>query len=135
MALKAYKEETFKAIIRFLEDGSTVEATFRMPRPIDYYSSPDGNQNLERQKFFANIFKSFDKPVAVEIEDNNGNVNTLNIDSLAALQELGIAMDLSDCLQKWFEKQQKKQEEKDKLVKKSKSDGNSTKKATQQAED
>lgn len=128
MALKAYKEQTFKATIKFLEDDSMVGATFRMPRPIDYFISPDGNRNLENQKFFANIFKSFDKPVQVEMEDGS----ILNIDNLAALQELGIPMDISDCLIKWAEKQKQIQDEKDALIKKSKSAGNSTKKATTQ---
>ena len=68
MALKAYREQTFKATIKFLEDDSTVGATFRMPRPIDYYSSADGNLNAERQRFLANIFKSFDKPIAKGIK-------------------------------------------------------------------
>lgn len=131
MALKAYKEQTFKATIKFLEDDSTVEATFRMPRPIDYFSSSDGNVNLERQRFLANIFKSFDKPVKVEMEDGS----IINIDNLAALQQLGIAMDLTDPLIKWAEKQTEIQKQKEELVKKSKSVGNSTKKATQPQED
>ena len=131
MALKAYREQTFKATIRFLEDDSTVEATFRMPRPIDYFISPDGNRNLENQKFFANIFKSFNKPVQVEVED--GSIH--NIDNLAALQELGVPMDISDCLVKWSEKQKQIQDEKDALVKKSKSAGNSTKEDITQPND
>lgn len=126
MVLKAYKERTFTANIKFLEDDSMVEATFRMPRPIDYFVSPDKNQNLEQQKFLANIFKSFKKPVQVEQEDGS----VLNVDNLSALQEMGIAMDLSDCLIKWLEMANAENAEKEKLVKKSKSDGNSTKKDT-----
>ena len=129
MALKAYKEQTFKATIKFLEDDSTVGATFRMPRPIDYYSSADGNLNVERQRFLANIFKSFDKPIQVEVD--GGSI--INVDSLTALMELGVPMDLSDALIKWAEKHAEIQKQKDELVKKQKSAGNSTIKATHEA--
>lgn len=131
MALKAYKEQTFKATIKFLEDGSTVGATFRMPRPIDYFSSADGNVLVERQRFLCNIFKSFDKPVQVEVEDGS----ILNVDNLTALLELGIPMDISDALIKWSDKHAEMQKEKDDLVKKQKSVGNSTKKVTPETSD
>lgn len=131
MVLKAYKEETFKANIKFIEDGSIVGATFRLPRQADYFLSVDRNVALERQKLLSNIFKSFDKPVQVEMEDGS----IVNVDNLAYLIELGIAMDMTDCWQKFFEAQEKAEKEKEKLIKKSKSDGNSTKRDIAKKED
>lgn len=131
MVLKAYKEITFKAQIKFLEDNSVVEATFRKPRQTDYYSSRDGNQSLENLKLIANIFKSFDKPIKVELEDGT----QVNVDNLEYLQNLGIPMDISDCLEKLGQLYINEQKEKEELVKKSKSAGNSTKKATTEKED
>lgn len=128
MALKAYKEITYKATIKFLEDDSEVGATFRLPRPTDYFVSDDGNRNLEAQRLVANLFKSFEKPVEVEFENENGGFYTKNINKLSELIDLGIPMDLSDCINKLTEAQIQEQERKETLVKKHKSVGSSTKK-------
>lgn len=130
MVLKAYKERTFKANVRFIEDNSVVGATFRVPRQLDYYISEDGNKFLERQKLIANIFKSFDKPVQVELEDGS----IVNVDNLSYLQDIGVAIDTTDCINKLSQELEAVSKEKDELVKKQKSAGNSTKKAMTKGE-
>lgn len=127
MVLKAYKPVTYTATIRF-EDNTTVEADFRLPRSIDYFKSAEGNLNKDNLMTFANTCMGFKKPVQVELEDGS----IINATNMLTMIDLGIQMDISDVLLKWYKQQEKAQEVKDELVKKSKSVGNSTKKATQE---
>lgn len=127
MVLKAYKEQTFKANIRF-EDDSIKEVVFRLPRNTDYYTSEDGNTNVNTLYTFANMAKPFTTPVQVESE--NGSI--LNITTMRELIDLGIRINLDDALVKWVEKRQEIEAEKERLTKKSKSVGNSTSKGTQE---
>lgn len=127
MVLKAYKEHTFKANIKF-EDDSVKEVVFRLPRNTDVYTSEDGNTNLNTLYTFANMAKPFDKPVQVETEDGS----ILNITTLRELIDLGVVVRMEDVATKWFEKRNQIEAEKEALVKKSKSAGNSTQKATQE---
>lgn len=115
MALKAYKEITFKANIKF-EDESVKEVEFRLPRNTDIYRSEDGNTNLNTLYTFANMAKPFKKPIQVELEDGS----IINVDNIKALMDLGITIDLSDAVIKWFETKEKVEKEKAELVKKSK---------------
>lgn len=130
MALKAYREHIFKANITF-EDDSTKEVIFRLPRNIDVYTSGDDNLNVNTLYTIANMAKPFEKPVQVEVEDGS----ILNITTLKGLVDLGVIIGLSDVIIKWGEAREEAQAEKDRLVKKSKSDGGSSKKDTQPAND
>lgn len=130
MALKAYVEHTFKANIIF-EDNSTKEVTFRLPRNTDIYTSDDGNTNLNTLYTFANMAKVFETPVQVETE--NGSI--LNITTLRELIDLGVVVKMEDVAVKWFEKRKEVESEKARLVKKSKSVGNSTPKDTPETND
>ena len=130
MALKAYKEHIFKANIKF-EDDSEKEVSFRLPRNTDVYTSGDDNLNVNTLYTIANMAKPFEKPVQVEIEDGS----ILNITTLKGLVDLGVIIGLSDVIIKWSEAREKAQAEKDRLVKKSKSDGGSSKKDIQQVSD
>ncbi len=121
MALKAYKEHTFKANVKF-EDESVKEVTFRLPRNTDLYTSEDGNTNLNALMTFANMAKPFDKPVQVETE--NGSI--VNCTTLKELIDLGVIMKLDDVFSQWDKKRQEIESEKEKALKKSKSAGNST---------
>ena len=125
MALKAYIEHTFKANVTF-EDNSVKEVTFRLPRNTDLYTSEDGNTNLNTLYTFANMAKPFDKPIQVEIE--NGSI--INCTTMKELISLGVVMKLDDVITKWYEKRQEIEAEKEKVLKKSKSVGNSTSKGT-----
>ena len=127
MALTAYKEKTFEAELKF-EDDSTKKVTFRLPRNTDVYSSSDGNSNIGTLYTLANMAKPFDK--AVQVETDNGSL--LNIKTVRELIDLGVFIDFSDAIEKWLDAKQKAQEEKDKLLKKSKSGGNSEEKGTPQ---
>ena len=130
MALKAYKEHTFKANVKF-EDESVKEVTFRLPRNTDLYTSEDGNTNLNTLYTFANMAKPFDKPVQVETEDGS----ILNCTTMKELINLGVVMRLDDVITKWYEKRQEIEAEKEKALKKSKSVGNSTLKGTTETSD
>lgn len=130
MVLKAYKEHTFKANVRF-EDDSAKEVTFRLPRNTDVYTSDDGNTNLNTLYTFANMAKPFDKPIQVETE--NGSI--LNVMTLRELIDLGVVLKMEDVAVKWIEKKQEVEAEKERLTKKSKSAGNSMQKATQDIND
>ena len=125
MALKLKSDKLFKAVVK-LDDEIEKEVTFRLPRVIDVYSSPDGNQLLNTLYTLANMAKPFDKPVQVVDED----VNTLNVMTLKDLISLGVEVDLKDAIEKWSEARLADEEEKERLVKKSELAGNSTKKAT-----
>lgn len=130
MALKAYKEQTFKAEVKF-EDDSVKEVTFRLPKNTDVHTSDDGNLNTNTLFTFGNMAKPFDVPVQVEID--NGSI--LNIKTLRELIDLGVVLNLSDVVQKWMEARDKAQAEKDRLIKKSQSAGDSSKKDTPPAKD
>lgn len=130
MALKAYKEQIFNANIKF-DDGSVKEVEFRLPRNTDVYKSEDGNTNLDTLYTFANMAKPFKTPIQVEAE--NGSI--LNIDSIRGLIELGVTMDMTDVVLKWYEKRNQVEAEKERIVKKSKSAGNSTQKDIQETKD
>ena len=125
MALKAYKEQTFKAEVKF-EDDSVKEVVFRLPKNTDVHTSDDGNLNINTLFTFGNMAKPFDTPVQVEVE--NGSI--LNIRSLRELIDLGVVLDLSDVVKKWMEAKDKAQAEKDRLIKKSQSAGDSSSKGT-----
>lgn len=125
MALKLKSDKLFKATVK-LNDELEKEVTFRLPRVVDVYSSSDGNQLLNTIYTLANMAKPFDKPV--QVVDDDGN--TLNIMTLKDLISLGVEVDLKDAIEKWSEARQKDEEEKERLVKKSESAGNSTKKDT-----
>lgn len=125
MALKAYKEQTFKAEVKF-EDDSVKEVTFRLPKNTDVHTSDDGNLNVNTLFTFGNMAKPFDTPVQVEIE--GGSI--LNIKTLRELIDLGVVLDLSDVVKKWMEAREKAQAEKDRLIKKSQSAGGSSNKGT-----
>lgn len=128
MILKAYKEQTFKAEIKFTETNDVKEVVFRLPRNTDVYTSDDGNTNLNTIRTFGNMAKPFDRPIQVEAEDGS----ILNITTLNELIDLGVQMQFDDVALKWYEKRQEIEAEKERLVKKSKSAGNSTSKATQE---
>ena len=130
MALKAYKEQTFKAEVKF-EDGSVKDVTFRLPKNTDVHTSDDGNLNVNTLFTFGNMAKPFDTPVQVEIE--GGSI--LNIKTLRELIDLGVVLELSDVVKKWMEARDKAQAEKDRLIKKSQSAGDSSKKVTPPAND
>lgn len=130
MVLKAYKEHTFKANVRF-ENDETLEVVFRLPKNTDVYTGGDGNTNTDTLYTFANMAKPFSKPVQVETEDGS----ILNITTLKELIDLGVVMHMEDVAIKWFEKRNQIEEEKAKLVKKSKSVGNSTQKDIQEPKD
>lgn len=121
MALKAYKEHTFKANVKF-EDESVKEVTFRLPRNTDLYTSEDGNTNLNALMTFANMAKPFDKPVQVETEDGS----IVNCTTLKELIDFGVIIKLDDVFKQWDKKRQEIESEKEKALKKSKSAGNST---------
>lgn len=121
MALKAYKEHTFKANVKF-EDKSVKEVTFRLPRNTDLYTSEDGNTNLNALMTFANMAKPFDKPVQVETEDGS----IVNCTTLKELIDFGVIIKLDDVFKQWDKKRQEIESEKEKALKKSKSAGNST---------
>lgn len=125
MALKAYKEQTFKAEVKF-EDDSVKEVTFRLPKNTDVHTSDDGNLNVNTLFTFGNMAKPFETPVQVEIE--GGSI--LNIKTLRELIDLGVVLDLSDVVKKWMEAREKAQAEKDRLIKKSQSAGGSSNKGT-----
>jgi hypothetical protein len=129
MALKAYKERTFKAKIVF-EDESTKEVEFRLPKNTDLYTSADGNSNLNVMYTLANMAKPF-SPIQVELADGS----ILNATTLLELIELGVTMNYSEAISKWFEERDKAAEERNRLIKKSKSDGGSIKKDTLQDND
>lgn len=128
MALQAYKEKTFKANISF-EDESVKEVVFRLPRNTDAYSSPDGNSNVDLLYTLANMAKPFEKHVQVEVEDGS----LLNIKTVRELVDLGVIINFTDAISKWYDERAKAAEEKANLVKKSKSAGGSDKKDTPQA--
>lgn len=125
MALKAYKEQTFKAEVKF-EDDSVKEVTFRLPKNTDVHTSDDGNLNVNTLFTFGNMAKPFDTPIQVEVE--GGSI--LNIKTLRELIDLGVVLDLSDVVKKWMEAREKAQAEKDRLIKKSQSAGDSSSKGT-----
>ena len=91
------------------------------------------NKNFSGEIFFTfgNMAKPFDVPVQVEID--NGSI--LNIKTLRELIDLGVVLNLSDVVQKWMEARDKAQAEKDRLIKKSQSAGDSSKKDTPPAKD
>lgn len=126
MAVKAYKQIEYKAKIRIIEDDSVVEATFRLPRSIDYFRGAEGNTNKDNLMTFANTCLGFDKPVQVEVE--NGSI--VNCTTLAELLDYGVPVDISDVLVQWHKTYEKAQKIKEETVKKLKSAGNSTQKAT-----
>lgn len=130
MALKAYIEHTFKANVRF-EDDTVKEVTFRLPRNTDLYTSEDGNTNLNTLMTFANMAKPFEKPVQVETE--NGSL--INCTTLKELIDLGVILKLDDVIEKWSEKRNEVEAEKEKALKKSKSAGNSISKGTPETSD
>lgn len=130
MALKAYKEHTFKANVKF-EDESVKEVTFRLPRNTDLYTSEDGNTNLNALMTFANMAKPFDKPVQVETEDGS----IVNCTTLKELIDFGVIIKLDDVFKQWDKKRQEIESEKEKALKKSKSAGNSTPKDTPEQND
>lgn len=130
MALKAYKQVTFKANLKF-EDDSIVGATFRLPRSIDFFKSAEGNTIKDNLMTFSNICLGLDEPQDVELADGQ----VIPVKTLAELIELGVPVDISDAMVKWYQVQQKANEAKEKLVKKSKSAGNSTPKGTPETKD
>ena len=130
MALTAYKEQTFKADIKF-EDDSVKTVVFRLPKNTDAYSSSDGNENLNLLYTLANMAKPFDAPVQVEIE--NGSL--VNVTTVRGLIDLGVSVNFADAIEKWLSERTKAQAEKDRLVKKSQSAGDSSKKVGQPASD
>lgn len=130
MVLKAYREKTFTANVRF-EDDSIKEVVFRLPRNTDIYDGGDGNSNLNILGTLSNMAKPFDTPVQVETE--NGSI--LNILTLKELVSLGVQMNFSDVIQKWDESREQSQAEKEALVKKSASVGGSKAKVTPQEQD
>lgn len=130
MALKAYKEQTFKAEVKF-EDDSVKEVTFRLPKNTDVHTSDDGNLNTNTLFTLGNMAKPFDTPVQVEIDDGS----ILNIKTLRELIDLGVVLNLSDVVKKWMDARDKAQAEKDRLIKKSQSAGDSSKKGTPPAKD
>ena len=121
MALKAYKEETFKAILKFEDEKYDTEVEFRMPRTTDVYTSSDGNDNLGWLKTFANMAKPFPKPIPIELD--SGSIE--QVDSLHRLIDLGVLVNTADVAKKWLEKRQEIEAKRDKLVGKFKSGGNS----------
>ena len=125
ITVQVKKPITYKADIIF-EDESRVGATFRLPRSIDIFQGVDGNTNENNIKTFCNCFIEFDKKVEVALEDGT----IIEATSLAQLIELGVVVNLSDVLMKWYEANQKEVKAKEELVKKSESAGNSTTKAT-----
>lgn len=125
ITIQVRKPVTYKADIIF-GDGSRVGATFRLPRPIDIYQGVDGNTNENNIRTFCNCFVSFDKKVEITLEDGS----IIEAASLAQLIELGVDMDLGNVLLKWYEAHQKSIKDKEELVKKFKSAGNSTSKGT-----
>lgn len=125
MAIRAYNQATYKAKIKF-EDNSTVGATFRLPRSMDYFRSAEGNTNKDNLMTFSNTCLGFDKPVDVELEDGT----QIQCNTLAELLEYGVPIDITDVLVQWHKKHTENEKAKEALVKKSKSAGNSTQKAT-----
>lgn len=127
MALKITKDTTFKATVTFLQDGSTKEVTFRLPRPKDFYTSRDGNTSHESMMTICNMALPFEEPVMVT--DETGNA--VPISSLKTLYELDITFTIDDIMTKWKKANEQAVKDKEELVKKSKSAGSSTQKATQ----
>lgn len=126
MALKARGTKKFKANIKFLEDNSVKEVSCRLPRLLDYHRGEAGNVVEDRLMLLSNIIENFEKPVQVALEDNS----VINVYSFRQLLEYDVEMDYDDIWDKMNKASEEAQADKEKLVKKSKSDGGSEVKAT-----
>ena len=126
MALKAFKPVLFKAKIVFIETGEEKEVTFHLPRSTDIHMGAERNQYVDNLYTICNMAEKFDTPVPVEL--NDGSI--INAETLSELIALGISINISDVITRWSEEAKKSQEEKERLVKKPVSGGNSTRRGT-----
>lgn len=127
MVLQARTTQQFRANVGILDQGvvvETIEVTFNFPRAIDYHISESGNRLENLYYTYSNMACRFNKPIQVPLIDGS----IINVFTLRELVDLGYGLDLNEAGLKEQEAMFAAKDEADKLVKKSKSDGNSDKK-------
>lgn len=129
MVLKARTTRQFQVDVKILEEGEVIETkkiTFNFPRAIDYHKGNNGNAIADLLYTYSNMAQRFEKPLQYPAEDGS----IYNIYTLREILDLGYGISISEIDDKWRETKLAIQEETDKLLKKSKSAGNSEKKDT-----